>query len=104
MSLHFLDLGYADDPTFKWEGGDYSRNLPNTVVAFGSIGSRFVEAIGLLESPRYGGHRLDFGSIGARLTKSQVIQFLTEFYSGESQLNDMIRMLDSIPEERLCVR
>lgn len=38
MSFYDLSLGYADDPKFKWEGGDYSGNIPTIVVSFDSVG------------------------------------------------------------------
>ena len=104
MSFYNLYLGYADDATFKWDGGDFNGNIPNIVVNFGSMDlCSCGEARQLLESPKYGGRVLDWGSSGARLTKSQVIQFLTEFYPDESLRNEMIRKLDIIPEDRLCL-
>jgi hypothetical protein len=38
-----------------------------------------VEARDLLESLKYGGKVLDWGSSGARLTKERIIEFLHEF-------------------------
>lgn len=38
-----------------------------------------VEARRLLESPKYGGKVLDWGSSGARLTKERIIEFLNDF-------------------------
>ena len=63
MSFYDLSLGYADDPKFKWEGGDYSGNIPTIVIDFGSAGgiSGCVAACSLLESPKYGGRVLDWG-------------------------------------------
>ena len=85
MSFYDLSLGYADDPTFKWEGGDFllRGNIPSIVINFGSVGgvSGCASARNLLESPKYGGRVLDWGASGAKLSKSQVIEFLTEFYA-----------------------
>lgn len=94
MSFYDLSLGYADDPKFKWEGGDYSGNIPTIVINFGSVGgvSGCATARNLLESPKYGGRVLDWGASGARLSKAQVIEFLTEFYSD----HDRKRALDLV--------
>jgi len=87
MSFYGLSLGYADDPTFKWEGGNHSGNIPSIVIDFGSVGgvSGCATARNLLESPKYGGRELDWGASGAKLSKSQVIEFLSEFYSGHER-------------------
>ena len=102
MQAYRLNLGYADDPTFKWEGGDYNGNIPQVIVSFGSIGlPGCVEARVLLESTKYGGHKLDWGASGARLNKFQVINFLTEFYSNKLEQENKINNLARMPEDRL---
>jgi hypothetical protein len=80
MSLNNLYIGDASDPKFHWDGGDYSGNIPEIILDLGGIGLMgCVEARSLLESPKYGGRVLDWGSSGARLTKERIIEFLNEF-------------------------
>ncbi len=80
MSFYNLYVGDASDPKFHWEGGDHSNNIPKIILDLGGIGlNGCVEACILLESPKYGGKVLDWGSSGARLTKAGIIEFLREF-------------------------
>jgi hypothetical protein len=80
MSYYNLCVGDASDPKFHWDGGDYSGNIPEIILDLGSIGlTGCASARNLLESIRYGGRVLDWGSSGARLTKARIIEFLCEF-------------------------
>jgi hypothetical protein len=80
MSFYNLYVGDASDPTFHWDGGNYSGNIPNIILDLGSIGlCGCVHTRNLLVSPKYGGRVLDWGASGARLTKARIIEFLNEF-------------------------
>jgi hypothetical protein len=80
MSFYNLYVGDASDPKFHWDGGDHSNNIPEIILDLGGIGlNGCVDARILLESPKYGGKVLDWGSSGARLTKERIIEFLQEF-------------------------
>jgi hypothetical protein len=80
MSFYNLYVGDASDPKFKWVDGDHSGNIPKIILDLGGIGlTGCVEAQILLESPKYGGKVIDWGSSGARLTKVRIIEFLREF-------------------------
>ncbi len=81
MSFYNLYVGDASDPNFHWEGGDYSGNIPKIIIDLGGTGlTGCIEARTMLESPKYGGRVLDWGSSGARLTKPRIIEFLNEFH------------------------
>jgi hypothetical protein len=81
MSFYNLYVGDASDSKFRWDGGDYSYNIPEIILDLGGIGlAGCVEARNLLESPKYGGKVLDWGSSGARLTKARIIDFLHDFH------------------------
>jgi hypothetical protein len=81
MSFYNLYIGNANDPKFKWDGGDYAYNIPEIILDLGGIGlAGCAEARNLLESPKYGGKVLDWGSSGARLTKARIIEFLCDFH------------------------
>ena len=102
MAFYDLRLGRAEDPKFKWEGGDFNGNIPTTIIDFGSVGglSGCAEARRLLESPKYGGRVLDWGASGAKLSKVRVIEFLTEFYSDEQQRSHLLRKLDVLTDDQ----
>ena len=79
MSLYHLSIGDASDPKFHWDNGDYSGNIPEIILDLGSTGLLgCVDARRLLVSPAYGGKVLDWGSSGARLTKTRIVEFLNE--------------------------
>ncbi len=81
MSFYNLYVGDASDPKFNWEGGDFSYNIPKILLDLGGIGlTGCVEARILLESDKYGGKVLDWGSSGARLTKARIIEFLHDIH------------------------
>lgn len=80
MSFYNLYVGDASDPKFHWDGGDHSGNIPTIILDLGGIGlTGCVKARNLLESPKYGGKVLDWGSSGARLSKVRIIEFLHDF-------------------------
>jgi hypothetical protein len=80
MSFYNLYVGDASDPKFQWEVGDFSYYIPKIFLDLGGIGlTGCVEALILLESPKYGGKVLDWGSSGSRLTMDRIIEFLHEF-------------------------
>ena len=80
MSVYHLNIGDVSDPKLHWDGGDYSGNTPKILLDLGRIGIMgCVEARILLESPKYSGKVLDWGSSGARLSKTRIIEFLNEF-------------------------
>lgn len=80
MSICHLSIGDTSDPKFHWDNGDYGGNIPKTILDLGSAGLfGCVDARRLLESSTYGGKVLDWGSSGARLTKTRIIEFLHEF-------------------------
>ena len=100
MSFYDLYLGHADDPKFKWDGGEYAGNIPSIIVKFGSIGLMgCVRARTLLESPAYGGRVLDWGASGAKLSKARVAEFLREFYGG-TQRDEMLRRIEALRDDR----
>ena len=115
-----LFLSYADDPTFSWEAGNWEGNVPKRVVVFDDLlGLQGCgQAHCLLRSPKYGGRQLDWGASGARLNKAQIIEFLTDFYSGDDKppgvrligdlpakrhLPEILSKLDDLPDDRLYV-
>ena len=101
MSFYNLYVGDASDPKFHWDGGDYSGNIPIIILDLGGIGlTGCVEARILLESPKYGGRVLDWGSSGARLSKSQIIEFLNEFNGPLITGNPVLSRLQALGDDR----
>jgi hypothetical protein len=101
MSFYNLYVGDASDPKFKWDGGDYGYNIPKIILDLGGIGlTGCVEARILLESPKYGGKVLDWGSSGARLTKARIIEFLNEFNGPLITGNPVLARIQALEKDR----
>ncbi len=99
-----LYVGCADDPRFKWEGGDYNGNIPEVVVHLGSVGlGGCIDAVRQLESSKYGGKRLDWGACGARLTKERITEFLHDFAPDGGWLLTRLTMLEPLDVNRIYV-
>ncbi len=101
MSFNNLYVGDASDPKFHWDGGDYSGNIPKIILDLGGIGLMgCVKARNLLESPKYGGKVLDWGSSGARLTKAQIIEFLSDFNGPLITGNPTLARIQTLEDDR----
>ena len=71
------------------------------MLDLGGIGlTGCVEARNLLESPKYGGRVLDWGSSGARLTKARIIEFLNEFNGPLLTSNATLARIQTLEEDR----
>jgi hypothetical protein len=100
MSFYNLYVGDASDPRFHWDGGDYSGNIPETILDLGGLGlSGCAGARNLLESPKYCGRVLDWGSSGARLTKARIIDFLNEF-EGPLLADNTLARIQTLEDDR----
>ena len=101
MSFYNLYVGDAADPKFNWEGGDYGYNIPKIILDMGGIGLiGCVEARSLLESPKYGGKVLDWGSSGARLTKDRITEFLQDFSGPLITGRPVLARIQALEDER----
>ena len=101
MSFYNLYVGDASDPKFNWEGGNHSYNIPEILLDLGGIGlTGCVEARLLLESPKYGGKVLDWGSSGARLSKARIIEFLQEFNGPLITGGSLLARIQALEDDR----
>lgn len=101
MSFYNLYVGDASDPKFHWDGGDHSGNIPKIILDLGGIGlTGCVEARTMLESPKYGGRVLDWGSSGARLTKARIIEFLNDFEVSRLTGEPDLSRIDALEDDR----
>jgi len=101
MSFYNLYVGDASDPKFRWDGGDYSDNVPNIILDLGGTGLTGCVAARILpESPKYGGKLFDWGSSGARLTKSRIIEFLSDFNGPLITGNPTLACIQTLENDR----
>lgn len=101
MSFYNLYVGDASDPKFHSDGGDFSGNIPEIILDLGGIGLMgCVSARNLLESPKYAGRVLDWGSSGARLNKPRIIEFLNEFNGPLLTGNPVLPRIQALEDDR----
>ncbi|MEI7912779.1 MAG: hypothetical protein WCK77_24390 [Verrucomicrobiota bacterium] len=101
MSFYNLYVGDASDPTFHWDGGDFSGNIPKIILDLGGLGLfGCVEARNLLESPKYGGRVLDWGASGARLNKARILEFVSEYLQSGQHCVFTLRRLQTLEDDR----
>ena len=101
MSFYNLYVGDATDPTFHWDGGNYSGNIPEIIMELSSLGlPGCARARNLLESPKYGGRVLDWGASGARMNKARIIEFLAELSGAEPHCITPRHDINALEEDR----
>lgn len=82
--MSYLDvyIGDLDDPSFDWEGGDWSGKLPVRQSNFFPAGNQdFKTLVARIQSGRYDGKQVDWGGWVARLFPSEIMSFLDEQYT-----------------------
>jgi hypothetical protein len=104
MAFYNIYIGNADDPKFHWDGGNHSGNIPSILLNLGSPGLHgCAEARQLLESQKYGGKVLDWGSSGARLLKEQILQFANEFFHEDWQREQAVEKIKTLDPARIYI-
>ncbi len=83
MTWYILAVSDPAVPEFHWDAPEGHMGNPRFVVELGFIGLfGCVEARAMLKE-RYGGKELDWDETGARLTRDQILEFLTQFHIEE---------------------
>ncbi len=109
MTVCVVYVGDLDDPSFKWEGGDWNGNVPARLSpAFPPMTQHYnadfhawVKAVGVKCE------QTDFGAWVACVTKSQIMDFITQVYRGKEDLPwvlDRIKDLNDFVAELKCTK
>lgn len=115
--MSYLDvyIGDLNDPDFRWEGGNWSGNVPTRRSPFFPDGSELQrQVIDRIDTGIYDGKQTDWGGHVARVTKQQ-IQDLIEDHYGKNQwyidpspmphmlgaLNEVRAFVDSLDDKKL---
>ena len=98
MSTYHLYIGDPEDPKFHFASEDHYGSIPKILLDVGSIGlTGCVAAQSLIESEKYDGKKLDWGSSGAILSLSMIREFLDDFseqFPRERLGNALVEELD----------
>ena len=111
-------IGLADDPNFKWEGGDYNGNIPKRITPVFPYVRRTADDLhpGSPESWQnrmwdeackdFGLElvRLDWGASGTKVNKQQILALLKRFAShARAELVKSVQALDENTEYALII-
>ena len=81
--MSFLDvyIGYSEDTSFVWEGGDWSGNVPIRQSPFFPPKAPFRILVDKIESGELKGKQLDWGGWATIVNKHYIIKFFKESYN-----------------------
>lgn len=89
-------IGYFDDPSFDYYGGDFNGNIPYRQSPFMPFAHDLFRI--LWEKQRtgeYEARRLDWGAIGAKMTKEQLFSFLNSYgFLSHDSIKDYLQTLE----------
>ena len=88
MTFFDVYIGDLDDPSFKWEGGDWNGNSPRSVVGLFPNISReepFSQVQDLIHTGALVGKQTDWGSWVAIASREALLQLINDWY-GEEQI------------------
>ncbi len=98
MTICVVYVGDLESPNFRWEGGDWSGNVPARLSPefppmSGHYNAQFhawVKARGVTCE------QTDFGGWVARVTKAQISEFIAETYRGDEELSWVAHQLPEL--------
>ena len=77
-------IGYLDSPdngNFKWEGGDWSGNIPCRISPpkyFPCASDAFRKILDMTDSSEWDGKQLDWGAWGVKMHKQELMAFIKD--------------------------
>ncbi len=98
MTVCVVFVGDLDDPTFKWEGGNWNGNVPARLSPefppmtqhYNADFHTWVKAVGVKCE------QTDFGTWVACVTKAQITDFITLVYRGKEDLPWVVESLKDL--------
>jgi len=104
-------IGLADDPTFKWEGGDWNGNVPKRITPPFPCVHRSVEDLKHRNPLSYDSKswamacsdfglnliQLDWGAFGTKISKTQILSLLTRFAPTSS--NELLSCVQNLNDD-----
>jgi hypothetical protein len=103
--MSYLDvyIGDLDDPSFKWDGGNWNGNVPTRLSPFFPEGGRVWRVlIDRINAGTYVGKQTDFSGFVAKVTKQEILRFLDEMYSHDmyNQLRELRQFVDNLDDKK----
>jgi len=114
--MSFLDvyIGYSDDERFKWEGGDWSGNVPRRQSPFFPPKAPFDKLVDKVERGELNGKQVDWGAWAAKVDKSYIIKFFKESYDEDwyeenpyppfiEQMNELKKFIEELDDTKVYI-
>ncbi len=88
MTTSIVYVGDLKDPNFRWKGGDWDGNVPARLSPeFPPMSGNYNEPFhAWVKTKGITCAQTDFGGWVARVTKSQIFEFIAEAYRGNEDL------------------
>ncbi len=81
MTDHACYIGDLNDPSFSWDDGDWSGNVPKAIThGFPDESEAFSRIIKGIEDLEFDGKQTDFGGWVARMTKKEILELIDKWY------------------------
>ena len=109
MTICEVFVGDLDDSSFKWEGGNWNKNIPARMSPvfpplpgnYNRVYDEWVAAVGVPSK------QTDFGGHVAKVTRTQIIEFITKSYktNGSSntdpEVNGLLKFIQTLEANRV---
>ena len=88
-------IGDLDDSEFSWDGGDWNGNIPKSLAAtFPSVGGHYNECFHRwVDKSGVECRKTDFGGWVAKVTQTQLLDYIDYCYGSDPGYNEPDRML-----------
>jgi len=103
MTICAVYIGDLQDPSFKWEGGDWNDNVPRALSDMfpptdGHYNACYHE---WSEESGFEPKQTDFGGWVVRVSKAQLLSYVEYCYKSEpSTMNSLRTFIDSLDEAK----
>ena len=98
-------LGDLEDPTFKWDGGDWNGNIPSSIGPIfppepEHYNGRFHSWV---EKARVPCKQTDFDGWVARVNKQQILEYISYCYGEDdsARLRKLIKFVNTLDDSKI---
>ena len=95
MTICTVYIGDLDDPKFCWVGGDWNGNIPQPLASdFPTVGGHYNECFHRwVDKSGIECRKTDFGGWVAKVTQTQLLDYIDYCYGSDPGYNEPDRML-----------
>lgn len=103
-------IGDLNDPKFSWDNGNWNGNVPRRQgpeLPDDCVGKVWKSVFDKIDSGEFQGKQVDWGAVVAKVTKKQIIKFISEMYEMpydelmKDQLIEIINYVSNLEDDKL---